>query len=194
MSENSEGGEQPGKKVLIVDDNIDQGTILAKLLRLSGYEVEFATSVQHALGFVSQWTPDVVLLDIGLPHIDGYAAVPRFKERLPEARVYAVTGYGRHEDRERALAAGFDEHLVKPVAIDIIEGLLDQHGELPTQPGPHLQVLGRALRAAGSKERLCQVLAVSSEELESYISGTRALPFETYMVALDLVARAQRPA
>ena len=116
-------------KVLIVDDNVDHGATLTKVLRLSGYDVEYSTNVLYALDFVSRWIADVVLLDIGLPHMDGYTAVRRFKERLPEARIYAVTGYGRDDDVRRSRDAGFDEHLVKPVDLETLQRITKRRAE-----------------------------------------------------------------
>jgi signal transduction histidine kinase len=104
-------------KVLIVDDNVDAATSLAMLLQLEGHEVEVAYSSLDALARVGSAKPALVLLDIGLPDIDGYELARRIRllALSPRPRLVALTGYGQAEDKQRAKAAGFDQHLVKPL-------------------------------------------------------------------------------
>ena len=111
--------EQPvtRRRTLVVDDNHDAAESLAMLLSLDGHEVEAVFTPQQALARAEQFRPDVMLLDIGLPGIDGYEVARRVRA-MPHGsaiRLIALTGYGQTEDRRRALAAGFDDHLVKPV-------------------------------------------------------------------------------
>ena len=103
-----------------MDDNRDAADSLALLLRLSRHEVWTAYDGGAALSLAAEHAPEVVLLDIGLPGMDGYEVARRLRE-LPQTReslLVALTGYGQAEDRERSNAAGFDDHLVKPVDID----------------------------------------------------------------------------
>jgi PAS domain S-box-containing protein len=105
------------RRILIVDDNADSADSLGMLLELEGHEVELSYDARDALRRVQALKPDVVLLDIGLPHVNGYevARAMRSSEGLQGLRLVALTGYGQAEDRQLARAAGFDEHLVKPV-------------------------------------------------------------------------------
>jgi CheY-like chemotaxis protein len=108
----------PAARILIVDDNHDAADSLGALLALEGHCVEMAYSAADALRRAAPFRAQVVLLDIGLPQMDGYEVARRLR-RTPElcdTRVIAVTGYGQRRDRERAAAAGFDQHLVKPVS------------------------------------------------------------------------------
>ena len=111
------------QRILIVDDN-DQGRTLQVLLEAPQREVEYATNPLYALDLVKRWQPHVIFLDIGLPDLDGYQAAQRFRKVVPAVRLYAITGYGTKADRQRALAVGFDDHLVKLVDPAILERLL----------------------------------------------------------------------
>jgi CheY-like chemotaxis protein len=112
-----------GKRILIVDDNADAAESIAELLELSGNEIRIAHDGPEALRIVRGLAPDVCLVDIGLPVMDGYELARRLREskQLAEgARLIAVTGYGQDADRERSRRAGFDAHLVKPVDLDLL--------------------------------------------------------------------------
>jgi CheY-like chemotaxis protein len=100
-----------------VDDNQDAAESLAVFLRLRGHEVATAVDGAAALELATTLRPDVVFLDIGLPGMDGYEVARRLREvpSLDSVLLIAVTGYGHDEDRRRSQAAGFDQHLVKPV-------------------------------------------------------------------------------
>lgn len=107
----------PGLRVLVVDDNADAANSLSMVLALEGHEVQVAVTGEETLKRLPSFRPDVVLLDIGLPGIDGYEVARRIRNAAATAgtRLIALTGYGQPDDRQRAVAAGFDEHLVKPV-------------------------------------------------------------------------------
>jgi len=103
-------------KILVVDDSRDAAESLTKLLRLGGHEVLIAHEGEHALHLAATQQPGVVLLDIGLPGMDGYEICRRLRQTgLAHAMIVAMTGYGLERDRQRSQEAGFDTHLVKPV-------------------------------------------------------------------------------
>jgi two-component system, sensor histidine kinase len=104
-------------RVLVVEDNDDAREMLCALVRVLGHEVHDVVDGLDGVETALRLLPDVTLVDIGLPGIDGYEVVRRIRSdpRGRPLRLVALTGYGRREDRERALAAGYDEHLVKPV-------------------------------------------------------------------------------
>jgi CheY-like chemotaxis protein len=106
----------PGRSILIVEDNTDARDALRVLLELDGHTVEAAPEGQEALELARAKDPDIALVDIGLPGIDGYEVARRMRARNPRRPVLiALTGYGQPEDQQRAMEAGFDEVLVKPV-------------------------------------------------------------------------------
>ena len=111
------------KAILVVDDNRDAADSLAMLLEIGGHEVATAYSAPDALKRAPELKPAVILLDIGLPGLDGCEVARRMRD-MPElrgVRLVALTGYGRDEDRRRTRDAGFDHHLVKPVDLDELE-------------------------------------------------------------------------
>jgi CheY-like chemotaxis protein len=113
-------------RALIVDDNIDAAATLSLLLQLGGHTTAIAHDGLEALQAAAEFKPDIVLLDLGLPGMDGYE-VARAIRRMPESGnpvLVAVTGWGTPEDRVQTKQAGFDEHLTKPVDISMIELLL----------------------------------------------------------------------
>jgi PAS domain S-box-containing protein len=103
------------RRVLLVDDNVDGADMLARLLQSSGHRVEVAYDPVTALELAAAFGPEVAILDIGLPVMDGYDLAIRLRERLKDCRFIALTGYGQDADRGRSRAAGFERHLVKPV-------------------------------------------------------------------------------
>ena len=114
------------KRVMVVDDNVDAAESLAELLALKGHQARAVTEPRAALEMAPDFAPEVVLLDIGLPEIDGFE-VARMLRQMPCTRhslLVAVTGYGQAEDRKASSAAGFDHHLVKPVSLRQIEELI----------------------------------------------------------------------
>jgi two-component system CheB/CheR fusion protein len=114
------------RRILVVDDNADVAGSLAMLLQLEGHEVHVAKDGPTALQVALADRPDIVFLDIGMPGMDGYEVARRFR-RQPSLRgvvLVALTGWGQQEDRDRAKAVGFDHHLTKPVAPNVLYQLL----------------------------------------------------------------------
>jgi len=119
-----DAGEQ---KILVVDDNKSARHLLSRLLSaLGSHEIESAASGHEALDRISELNPSIVMLDIGLPEMDGYEVARRIRGVDPESRILlvAVTGYGQSEDRLLSEEAGFDVHLVKPVGIEDLRTLM----------------------------------------------------------------------
>ncbi len=116
----------PRAKIFVVDDNQDAAEILAEALEESGYLTRVAFDAPSALEAVGAFNPDVMLIDIGLPVMDGYELARRLRAnpQLASARLIAVTGYGQESDRRRALEAGFNEHLVKPIDLERLQEML----------------------------------------------------------------------
>jgi signal transduction histidine kinase/ActR/RegA family two-component response regulator len=120
--------ERGSSRILIVEDNADAAESMQMLLELLGHQVRVASDGFIALDILAENRFDVILVDIGLPAMDGYTLAGHIRA-LPNAkdlRLVALTGYGLDEDRQRALAAGFDHHLVKPVDIDRLQALIAQ--------------------------------------------------------------------
>ena len=117
-----------GMRVMIVDDNVDAADALTELLKDLGYDCRVCYDGMAALELASEYAPQVVLLDIGLPEIDGYEVARRLRaEPSWSAILIALTGYGQAGDRKRVHDAGFAHHLVKPVKIEkfleVLEGI-----------------------------------------------------------------------
>ena len=122
------------KRVLVVDDNQDAADSLSALLQVYGHEVRTVYEGESALALAAQFAADVVLLDIGLPGLNGYEVAGRLRAMDAAVRLVALTGYGQPEDVKRALRAGFDAHLVKPVDLDHVLQALADHGAEETSP------------------------------------------------------------
>ncbi|BBA34873.1 PAS domain-containing protein [Methylocaldum marinum] len=118
--------DEKSKRILVVDDNTDAVESLALLLELEGHDVRTALDGPAALELASDFRPEAVLLDIGLPGMDGYEVARRLRDRpeTREALIIAITGYGQLEDRALTKAAGFNHHLVKPVDPEELGALL----------------------------------------------------------------------
>ncbi|MGZ5095145.1 MAG: PAS domain S-box protein [Burkholderiales bacterium] len=116
----------PKRRILVVDDNVDSAESMAMLLRAMGHEVHTAHDGASALEKADAHKPEIVLLDIGLPGMSGYAVGARMREvdALRKVRLIAITGYGQEDDRKRSRDAGFDHHLVKPVDLATLAALL----------------------------------------------------------------------
>ena len=116
----------PDRRILVVDDNVDSATSLGMLLKCLGADVQVAHSGPAALAAIESHRPDVVLLDIGMPGMDGYEVAKRIRERAEfgEITLIALTGWGQEEDRRRTREAGFNHHLVKPADITTLKSLL----------------------------------------------------------------------
>jgi CheY-like chemotaxis protein len=113
-------------RVLVVDDNMDAADMLVMMLQMFGHQVQAAYTGETALERAVEYQPDVVLLDIGLPDMDGYE-VARLLRQQPQTKdvwLLAMTGYGQNSDRQRSEEAGFDHHLVKPVEPQKLRDLL----------------------------------------------------------------------
>jgi CheY-like chemotaxis protein len=104
-------------RVLVVDDNVDSADSIASLLESSGHDVKVAYSAEKALEMAAEYQPEIMLLDIGLPEMDGYEVAKRLRQnpQLKDLRLIALTGYGQDSDRQRSRETGFDAHVVKPV-------------------------------------------------------------------------------
>ena len=114
------------RRVLVVEDNVDSAETLGMLLEMIGDEVTCVNDGVSALSAIQSFRPKVVLLDIGMPGMDGYEVARRARQ-MPEGKelaLIALTGWGAREDRRRAKEAGFDHHLVKPVTLETLEALL----------------------------------------------------------------------
>jgi CheY-like chemotaxis protein len=129
-------------RALLVDDNVDAASSLSLLLQLAGHDICIAHDGPEALKLASDFKPDIVLLDIGLPGMGGYEVARRLR-RMPELGhpvLVAVTGWGAPEDRQRSKEAGFDEHLTKPVDISTIELILTTlPSRQPQEGGPPVE-------------------------------------------------------
>ncbi|MEJ7602284.1 MAG: response regulator [Kofleriaceae bacterium] len=115
------------RKVLIVDDNEDTAELLAITLQRLGYTTRTAHDGPAALTALQTFRPDLALLDIGLPGMDGYELARQMRQipAIATPRLVAITGYGQESDRQRAHDAGFDAHLVKPVSLAKLRAVLD---------------------------------------------------------------------
>lgn len=113
-------------RILVVDDNADAAESLALLLRMQGHEIQVACDGVTALQVAEQFRPEVVLLDIGLPRLDGYQVARRLRQQPGADRMLlvALTGYGQDDDRRRSAEAGFSAHLVKPLDLQVLGDLL----------------------------------------------------------------------
>ncbi len=120
-----------GWRVVVIEDNVDMNESLKVLLQLMGCEVSSAFDGAAGAALVQAERPQIVFCDIGLPKMDGYAVIAQLRQEMkaPLPVMIALTGYGQAEDRARALTAGFDHHLVKPVDADALLTLLAGQGE-----------------------------------------------------------------
>jgi CheY-like chemotaxis protein len=119
-----------GRRVLVVDDNRDGLELIAELLATIGHEVRTAHDGPGALEVIKEFRPDVAILDIGLPVMDGYELAQKLAAELgPDTpRLIALTGYGQLHDRDRSRRAGFQSHLVKPVDVELLLRSLSVEG------------------------------------------------------------------
>jgi signal transduction histidine kinase len=134
-----------GRRVLVVDDNVDAAESTAAFLRLEGHEVKAVHDGLQALASLKVFDPHVVVLDIGLPGLDGYAVARQLRERGDTSHVLliALTGYGQKEDRVRAAAAGFDYHYVKPADPREIQAAIERGRNTAGEPLLEAHRIGR---------------------------------------------------
>jgi CheY-like chemotaxis protein len=113
-------------RILVVDDNADAAESLGLLLRFLGADVLVAHDGNEALEEFGDYDPAVVLLDIGMPGMDGYEVARHIRTRFPERKpaLVALTGWGQENDRQRAREAGFDQHMIKPAELTALQKLL----------------------------------------------------------------------
>jgi CheY-like chemotaxis protein len=116
------------RRILIIEDDVDSRDGLRFILESAGHEVYEAEDGVGGVAAALSVEPDVALIDVGLPGLDGYAVAQRIRAQSPgkAMMLVALTGYGSAEDRDRALSAGFDTHLLKPVDPDALNKLLSQ--------------------------------------------------------------------
>jgi len=128
-SPNEEPRAPSGRKILIVDDNIDAADSLGVMLSYSGHDTRVVYSGREALIEAKGFAPDTLILDLGMPEMDGYAVARavRSDPALRRVQLIALSGYGQEEDRRRTSEAGFDEHLVKPVVFDVLSAALKRN-------------------------------------------------------------------
>ncbi len=113
------------RRVLVVEDSVDSAETIAELLKIWGHEVRMAHDGGEALRVAREYQPDVILLDIGLPDMDGYTVAERLRsEGLGGEMLVALTGYSREEAKDQGATVRFDRHLVKPVSPDALSALL----------------------------------------------------------------------
>jgi signal transduction histidine kinase/CheY-like chemotaxis protein len=120
------------RRLLIVEDNVDARETLRALLETLGHEVHEAGDGEAGVAAALALEPDVVLIDIGLPHIDGYEVARRIRAANPVLRLIALTGYGRDDDVLRARDSGFDEHLLKPATLERLQAAIDTTARVPS--------------------------------------------------------------
>ena len=116
------------KRILIVDDNVDAANSLAEMLQIDGHITEVVYTGRDALSCALARPADVILLDIGLPDMNGYEVAARMRPKIGPAQLIALTGYGQTEDVRRATEAGFDAHLIKPVDFDELGRIIAEFG------------------------------------------------------------------
>jgi CheY-like chemotaxis protein len=126
------GGNAPkgSRRILVAEDYRPSAESMAKLLELLGHQVVVAQNGPEAIAPALSWQPELILLDIGLPAIDGYTVAARLRqeELCRDTTIIAVTGYGQEGDRRRSREAGIDHHLLKPVSADVLLPLLSLSG------------------------------------------------------------------
>ena len=118
-----------GKRILIVDDNVDAAEAVSMLLESEGHEVRTVHTGRAAVAETLRWSPDAVLLDIGLPDLDGYEVAREVValDLVPRPLLVALSGHGRPSDLEQARDAGFDQHVLKPAEPDVLFALFEAH-------------------------------------------------------------------
>jgi two-component system, sensor histidine kinase len=139
-----------GKRVMVVDDNRDFADSVAAMLRHTGHDVRVAYDGVEAVALADAWQPDVVMLDIGMPRLNGYDAAQQIRSAMGNTKplLVAITGWGQAEDRKRSRAAGFEHHFVKPVDPAVLLRLI------ATVPTPQERLVGSDGRHTGTTHLL----------------------------------------
>ena len=124
-------------KVLVADDNHDGASSMAELLEMLGHEAKLAHDGEEAVALAGQFHPDLILMDVGMPRLNGLEAARRIRGEAwgQTVAIYALTGWGKETDRQRSREAGCDGHLVKPVGITALEELISEIAAVPTGVG-----------------------------------------------------------
>lgn len=131
----------PARRVLVVDDTVASAKMLSLLVRhLGPYEVEMAHDGTSAIEMAAAFSPDIMMLDLSLPKMDGYevAQALRLNRGFDAMLLVAVTGHGEEEHRRKSKAAGFDEHVVKPMDLDTLKRMLN-HPKFSAPRGESMQ-------------------------------------------------------
>ena len=125
------------RRVLIADDNQDAAESLCIVLEMAGHDVRVANSGQSALTLAELFRPDTMVLDIGMPDLSGYEVAQRVRQEpwAQSTQLIALTGWGQERDRRRALESGFDDHLTKPVALEVLQALIHSRPSARGQAG-----------------------------------------------------------
>ncbi len=129
VAEHPASSNVPSQRILVVDDDVLGGESLVMLLGIAGHDVSFASTAAQAMAVARTQRPEVLLLDIGMPEVDGYEVARRLREidEVPDDATYiAITGFGRPEDFEKSAQAGFFRHLVKPVDPSVLQAVLGE--------------------------------------------------------------------
>lgn len=123
--------------ILVIDDNEDAADVLGMLLRMLGHQVHIAHGGAAALAQIDALHPDLVFLDLGMPHMDGYDVARRIRQdvRLAETRIIAVTGYVDQRRRELATEAGFNDYLIKPTNVAGLQAVIERTREMLVNHG-----------------------------------------------------------
>ncbi len=114
------GNMSAPRRVLVVDDNVDAADLVAQFMAFEGHEVAVANGGEEAVAMAKAFGPNLILLDLGMPGMDGYevASTLRHADWFPPTRIVALTAWGDRASRDRTVACGFDAHLVKPAQLD----------------------------------------------------------------------------
>jgi CheY-like chemotaxis protein len=125
------------RKVLIIDDNVDAATLLAMFINFHGHETAVANGGAEGLALAATFTPEVVLLDLGMPEMSGYDVAIALRKLPGLACIYiaALTGWNDAQTRARVVASGFDKHLVKPPDVGVVLDLVDTCARSPACEG-----------------------------------------------------------
>ena len=122
----TDAGSPPRRRIQVVDDNSDAAASLAMMLRLLGNEVDIAHDGIEAVELAERFQPEIILMDVGMPRLNGYDATRRIREQPwgRDIKIYALTGWDQDSDRQLSQEAGCNGHLVKPVGLDALRQAL----------------------------------------------------------------------